>query len=152
MGLYRQVNQGSQEIPECMLVRPDSHQFAHDHVIKSLTYPGTTLQILQEPSLIDCSLTMAQPVNPTCPKLHQFQRILKQYCPDITPFVDLYKDIHQHPELSCFESRTARVVAQCLRQVGFEITTSISGHGVVGHLKNGGGKTILLRAELDSLL
>lgn len=134
-----------------MLLRPDPHQLAQDHVVKSPTHPDTTHQTLQELSLIDCLLTMAQSANSTCPMLHQFQRILEQYRPDITPFVDLYKDIHQHPELSCFESRTARVVAQCLRQVGFEITTSIGGHGVVGHLKNGSGKTILLRAELDAL-
>ncbi|KAI9701498.1 MAG: hypothetical protein M1836_001554 [Candelina mexicana] len=84
-------------------------------------------------------------------KLPHLQGILKDYRPDIAFFVDTYKDIHQHPELSCFESRTASVVAEILRDIGLAVTTSVGGHGVVGVLKNGPGKTILLRAELDAL-
>ncbi|KIW25275.1 uncharacterized protein PV07_08466 [Cladophialophora immunda] len=84
-------------------------------------------------------------------KLARLQRVLDQRRPDLTPFVDLYKDLHQHPELSCFESRTASVVAACLRRMNLEVRTSVGGHGVVGLLKNGHGKTILLRAELDAL-
>jgi hypothetical protein len=84
-------------------------------------------------------------------KLHRLQRILKEYRPDVGPFVDTYKDIHQHPELSCFESRPACVVVDCLRYIGLEMATSVGGRGVVGIFKNGPGKTILLRAELDAL-
>jgi amidohydrolase len=84
-------------------------------------------------------------------RLRHLQRIIHEHRPDITPYIDTYKNIHQHPELSCFESRTALVVAKCLKDIGLEVTTSVGGNGVVGVLKNGPGKTVLLRAELDAL-
>lgn len=84
-------------------------------------------------------------------KLPLLRHIIEKYRPKIDSFVDIYKDIHQHPELSCFESRTASIVAKSLRDIGFDVTASIGGHGVAGVLKNGPGKTILLRAELDAL-
>ncbi|KAK3326196.1 hypothetical protein B0H66DRAFT_149904 [Apodospora peruviana] len=85
-------------------------------------------------------------------KLERIQQILREFQPDIGPFIEAYKDIHQHPELSGFESRTAEAVAGHLRDIGaVEISTSVGGHGVVGIMRNGDGKTILLRAELDAL-
>jgi amidohydrolase len=62
-----------------------------------------------------------------------------------------YKDLHQHPELSHAEDRTARRVAERLQKYGFTIQAGIGGTGVVGVLSNGGGPTVLLRAELDAL-
>ncbi|KAI1391553.1 uncharacterized protein F4822DRAFT_189494 [Hypoxylon trugodes] len=84
-------------------------------------------------------------------KLLRMQRILHEHRPDIGHFVDIYKDVHQHPELSCLESRTADVVVRELRNIGFDVTTSIGGHGVIGVLRNGPGKTILTRSEIDAL-
>lgn len=63
----------------------------------------------------------------------------------------LYRDLHQSPELSLQEEQTAAKLATLLRQMGFEVTTEIGGHGVVGILKNGRGKTLLLRADMDAL-
>ena len=62
-----------------------------------------------------------------------------------------YKDLHQHPELSHQEHRTARCVAEELQKYGFTVLTGIGGTGVVGVLANGAGPTVLLRAELDAL-
>ena len=62
-----------------------------------------------------------------------------------------YKDLHQHPELSHHEHRTARCVAEELQKYGFTVLTGIGGTGVVGVLANGAGPTVLLRAELDAL-
>lgn len=84
-------------------------------------------------------------------RLKRLERIIVECRPDIKPFVDIYKDIHQHPELSCFESRTASVLSKALKDLGLEVYSNIGGHGVVGILKNGSGRTILLRAELDAL-
>lgn len=84
-------------------------------------------------------------------KLRWLQHIIQEHRPDIGRFVDLYKDIHQHSELSCFESRTANVVAKELDHVGLKVTFGIGGHGVVGVLRNGAGKTILTGAKLDAL-
>jgi hippurate hydrolase len=63
----------------------------------------------------------------------------------------LYRDIHQHPELSHQEHRTARLVADRLQQWNFEVTENVGGTGVVGILKNGDGPTVLLRADMDAL-
>jgi hippurate hydrolase len=38
-----------------------------------------------------------------------------------------------------------------LRDLGFEVTTGVGGHGVVGVLKNGAGPTVLVRTDLDAL-
>ena len=65
----------------------------------------------------------------------------------------LYKHLHAHPELSNLEAATAATVAGYLAVLdpGFEITTGIGGRGVVGVLRNGPGKTVMLRADMDGL-
>jgi amidohydrolase len=62
-----------------------------------------------------------------------------------------YKDLHEHPELSHQEHRTAQRVAGKLQDYGFAVRAGIGGTGVVGVLANGSGPTVLLRAELDAL-
>jgi metal-dependent amidase/aminoacylase/carboxypeptidase family protein len=62
-----------------------------------------------------------------------------------------YLDLRQHPELSHAEHRTARRVADQLRNAGFTITSGIGGTGVAGVLANGSGPAVLLRCELDAL-
>jgi len=64
---------------------------------------------------------------------------------------DMYRDLHQHPELSHQERRTAGVVAARLRQAGFEVHEGVGGTGVVGVLRNGDGRNVLLRADMDAL-
>ena len=62
------------------------------------------------------------------------------------------RDLHQHPELSYQETRTAGVVAQPLRALGLEVRTGVGGHGVVGVLRGGRpGRTVALRADMDAL-
>src|SRR5215213_11014974 len=63
----------------------------------------------------------------------------------------LYRDVHQHPELSHQEQRTAALVADRLRGAGFEVHEGVGGTGVVGVLGNGEGPTVLLRADMDAL-
>ncbi|MFD4676888.1 amidohydrolase [Lentzea sp. NPDC058450] len=63
----------------------------------------------------------------------------------------LYRDLHAHPELSLQEFRTAGVLADALRPLGYEVTTGVGGTGVVGVLRNGDGPTVLLRADIDAL-
>ena len=62
-----------------------------------------------------------------------------------------YLDVHQHPELSLKEVRTAERLAAAMKRGGYEVTTGVGGTGVVGVLRNGTGPTVLLRAELDAL-
>lgn len=63
----------------------------------------------------------------------------------------IYRDLHEHPELSFQEHRTAAIVAEKLGALGFEVTTGIGQTGVVGVLANGEGTTVLLRADMDGL-
>jgi hippurate hydrolase len=63
----------------------------------------------------------------------------------------VYIDLHRHPELSLHETRTAAILAERLRRLGFEVTEHVGGTGVVGVLRNGPGKTVMLRTELDAL-
>lgn len=63
----------------------------------------------------------------------------------------MYRQLHQHPELSGREYRTARAVAGRVRSLGFTVHEGVGGTGVVGKLANGAGPTVLMRAELDGL-
>ncbi|WP_435842270.1 amidohydrolase [Streptomyces globisporus] len=66
--------------------------------------------------------------------------------------VELYLDLHAHPELSAHEHRTADRLAARLAEHGCTVTRSVGGgHGLVGVLRNGPGPTVLLRTELDAL-
>ena len=76
---------------------------------------------------------------------------IEKYRPDLKPYEDIYKQIHQNPELGCQEVKTASVVAKHLEGIGFKVREKIGGAGVAGILENGRGKTILLRSELDAL-
>lgn len=70
---------------------------------------------------------------------------------EIPQLTQLYKSLHQSPELSFQEEQTAAKLAELLRASGFEVTEKVGGHGVVGVLENGSGKTVLLRADMDAL-
>jgi hippurate hydrolase len=63
----------------------------------------------------------------------------------------LYMDLHQSPELSLHEEKTAAKLAGRLRALGFEVTTGVGKTGLVGVLKNGKGPTVMLRTDLDGL-
>jgi len=63
----------------------------------------------------------------------------------------LYKDIHQHPELSMQEVRTAKIVADAMQDFGYEVTPKVGVTGVVSVMKNGAGRSVMLRADMDAL-
>jgi amidohydrolase len=67
------------------------------------------------------------------------------------PLEALYQELHRSPELSLKEERTAARLAERLRALGFEVTTGVGGHGVVGVLRNGKGPTVLVRTDMDAL-
>ena len=64
---------------------------------------------------------------------------------------DLYRDLHQHPELSLQEHRSAALLAKALVSAGFETAEHVGGTGVVGVLRNGKGPVVMLRADFDAL-
>jgi amidohydrolase len=60
--------------------------------------------------------------------------------------------IHQNPELGNREFETAKLVADHLRSLGFEVDTGIAHTGVVGILRGGRpGPVVALRADMDAL-
>ena len=63
------------------------------------------------------------------------------------------RDLHQHPELGNREVRTAQLVAEHLRALGFEeVRTGIATTGVTAVLRGGKpGPRIALRADMDAL-
>jgi len=61
------------------------------------------------------------------------------------------RDIHQNPELSGQENKTATKLADRLRRLGYEVTTGVGGHGIVALLRNGNGPTLMLRTDMDAL-
>ncbi len=62
------------------------------------------------------------------------------------------EDIHEHPELSDHEVRTAKLVADHLRSLGIETKTGVARTGVVGVLRGGRpGPVVALRADMDAL-
>ena len=63
----------------------------------------------------------------------------------------IYKDLHQHPELSMQEVRTASIVADYVAKLGYEVTRNVGVTGVVAVLRNGEGPTVMLRADMDAL-
>ncbi|MFM8268848.1 MAG: M20 family metallopeptidase, partial [Pseudomonadota bacterium] len=67
---------------------------------------------------------------------------------DLIPF---YQQLHQNPELSLKEEKTGATIAKALEKEGMKVTFPFAGTGVVGVFKNGSGKTVLFRSDLDAL-
>ena len=63
----------------------------------------------------------------------------------------LYKDLHKHPEIAFEEYRTAGVLSEKMKSLGFEVVEGIGKTGIVAILRNGDGPTILVRTDMDAL-
>lgn len=62
------------------------------------------------------------------------------------------RDIHENPELSYQETRTAALAAEHLRKLGYVVKTGVGITGVVGVLKGSKhGGVVALRADMDAL-
>ena len=71
----------------------------------------------------------------------------------VTPaLTEIRHQIHQNPELSNREEKTAALVADYLRKLGLEVQTGVAHTGVVGLLKGGmPGPVVAVRADMDAL-
>ena len=70
---------------------------------------------------------------------------------DMPELMALYRDLHEHPELSFEETATAAKLAARARAMGFDVTEGVGKTGVVAVMKNGDGPTVLIRADMDAL-
>lgn len=78
--------------------------------------------------------------------------LLRTASVDLAPYEDLYKYFHAHPELSRQEQSTSETLAAHLARLNvYELHTHIGGYGLAGVFRNGTGKTVLLRADMDAL-
>lgn len=61
--------------------------------------------------------------------------------------------LHQHPELSFQETKTAEYIARHLKNAGLSVETGVAGTGLLVRLKgkNPESKTVALRADMDAL-
>ena len=93
-------------------------------------------------------LPIAQPL-----RAQQFDRRIAEAVERIMPqIVEIRHRIHQNPELGNREFETARLIAQHLRELGFEVDTGIAHTGVVGVLRGGRpGPVVAVRADMDAL-
>src|SRR5690625_4749544 len=63
-----------------------------------------------------------------------------------------FEHMHRNPELSMKEQKTARYIADLVKQWGYEVETEVGKHGVVASMTVGDGdKAIGLRADFDAL-
>ncbi|MBA3270808.1 MAG: amidohydrolase [Acidobacteria bacterium] len=92
------------------------------------------------------SLAAAQQANPLA---GQVDRLTQELTPRV---VEWRRDFHQHPELGNRETRTAKVIADELTRLGYEVTTGVAHTGVVAVLKGGRpGRVVALRSDMDAL-
>jgi hippurate hydrolase len=63
----------------------------------------------------------------------------------------LFLHFHENPELSNFESETAKRLATEIRTLGYEVTEGVGGTGIVAVMENGPGPTVMIRADMDGL-
>ncbi|MFD2053929.1 amidohydrolase [Mesorhizobium calcicola] len=72
---------------------------------------------------------------------------------DIVELTAWRRKLHQHPEISNEEERTAREVVAFLADTGpDEVLTGLGGHGVAAIYESGkAGPTVMFRSELDAL-
>ena len=93
--------------------------------------------------LVACTIFAATLTGQITKQVHQLAYA------DSFKMVEMYKDLHQHPELAFMEVRTSGIVAKELKALGYEVITGIAKTGVVGILKNGTGPVVMYRADMD---
>lgn len=68
---------------------------------------------------------------------------------DSLRLVEIFKDIHQNPELGFMEVRTSGIISKELKSLGYKVITGIGKTGVVGIFENDVGPTVMYRADMD---
>lgn len=78
-----------------------------------------------------------------------FEKLNRSY----DEMVEIRRYLHQHPELSFREKKTAAYIAKYYQNLGItDIRTGVGGNGIVAKISGGKpGKTIALRADFDAL-
>lgn len=80
--------------------------------------------------------------------LDLWQERLQSMMPHV---VEVRRHLHQHPELSGSETNTRQLVMKELSSLGIEVHTFQDCYGVMGVLRNGEGRCVAIRADMDAL-
>jgi len=82
----------------------------------------------------------------------QLTRIEQETAKVVPAVTEIRHQIHQNPELSNREEKTAALIADYLRKLGLDVQTGVAKHGVVALLKGGRpGRVVAVRADIDAL-
>ena len=85
-------------------------------------------------------------INHLIPTIHTLTR------QSFNELVNIRRDLHQYPELSGYEARTAHVVASKLVALGLTVRTDMGGHGLWADLTVDPEKpSVALRVDMDAL-
>lgn len=89
----------------------------------------------------------------TGPAANPLAADVEKIAAEINPQVVAWRrDFHKNPELGNRETRTAKIIADELQKLGFEVTTGVATTGVVGVLRGGRpGPVVALRSDMDAL-
>ena len=108
-----------------------------------------TLLLLSPPASHSANVYAAQTAPSATPLAADVDRLATEINPQVVAW---RRDFHQHPELGNQETRTAKVIADELRKLGYEVRTGVAGTGVIGVLKGGRpGPVVALRSDMDAL-
>ncbi|MFN3385618.1 MAG: amidohydrolase [Candidatus Thermochlorobacter sp.] len=132
-----------------------SNQFLVQNTMRTLTILLLTvlLSLAHNQSASAQLAALSAEQNEPVPRAERLQRLLAEKVAAIEPKVIAWRrDLHQHPELSNREFRTAKVVADHLKSLGLEVQTGVAHTGVVAVLRGAlPGKVVALRADMDAL-
>ncbi|MEW6130779.1 MAG: amidohydrolase [Acidobacteriota bacterium] len=98
------------------------------------------------------SFAANQPLKKTSAETRE-QQIAQAVEASKAKLIETRRDFHMHPELSNRETRTAQVIAERLRALGFdEVKTGVAHHGIVALLKGKKpGPVVAVRTDMDAL-
>jgi amidohydrolase len=101
------------------------------------------------------AMTVGRPVaQPATSLSAEIDKIAGEILPQVVAW---RRDFHQHPELGNREQRTAKVIAETLAKLGYEVKTGVAHTGVVAVLRGGkappgaDGPVVALRSDMDAL-
>jgi len=81
----------------------------------------------------------------------EFSKVKEFASGDSLQLIEIFKDIHQNPELGFSEIRTSAIIAKKLQALGYKVITGIGKTGVAGILQNGDGPIVMYRTDMDAL-
>ena len=105
------------------------------------------------PAAVVLATLLAAAPHPALAQARALADEIERRLPQVMPKVIAWRrDLHEHPELSNRETRTAKLVADHLRALGIEVREGVARTGVVGVLRGGRpGPVVALRADMDAL-